>query len=274
MLSKEFRYQKKKVERDALLLAKRVRQRWTGRSSTGQPKQVIFVAGVQRSGTNMMMDVIERSFATDVYHESDPRAFTRYEMHSPQEIHRLVTDSPAPYVAIKSLCELQDLKALLDEFAPAKAVWMVRDYEDVVNSHLVLWHKTPQFLGQIVADRNSARWRGRGMSDQTHALVSRLYHPDISNASASALFWYFRNVLFFEQHLDQDDRVQPMRYEMLVTDPQRQFARLFDWFGLDYTRRISSKVFASSVRKQPPPEIEPAIRDLCDELTARFNALF
>jgi hypothetical protein len=173
-------------------------------------------------------------------------------------------------VVIKALCELQILRALLDEFEPAKAVWVIRDYEDVVNSHLVLWRKMPEKIGKIVANRDRAAWRGRGMSDDTLALVKSLYHSEISNASACALFWYFRNVLYFEQGLDKDPRVELVRYEDLVTQPNEKFSKLFEFLGIGYTPRVARKVFASSVRKKAPPTIEPAIQEICESLRARL----
>lgn len=262
-----------KASKRCWLLKKQMVQTLHSDHNKSATKQAVFVAGVQRSGTNMMMDVLEQSYDTDVYHETDNRAFEDYEMRPRTVIHRLVNTSKASVVVIKALCELHEVRQLLDEFAPAKGIWIVRDFADVVNSHLALWTSMPRNLGLIVKDRNAAGWRGRGMSDATHALVKKLYHPDMSNASACALFWYFRNILFFEQGLDRDERVSLMYYESLVTNPAEQFSRLLDFLGIQYSPRITSMVFATSVRKRSPRDIDPAIREICEALAARFNAL-
>ncbi|MBM3518374.1 MAG: sulfotransferase family protein [Alphaproteobacteria bacterium] len=213
--------------------------------------RVLFVAGAQRSGTKM--DILARSLQTDVYHESDPAAFADYQMRPLPVIRRLVGGSGAECVVIESLCELQDLKNLLDAFMPAKAIWMVRRYEGMINSHLRLFHGCPPRIAAIAVDRDGAGWRGRGMSDATHALVRTLCHPGLSDASAVALFWYFRNVLFFEQGLDRDPRVRAVRYERLVTAPGTYVERIFDFCDLTYTERVSRHVFASSISKHRPP---------------------
>jgi hypothetical protein len=193
----------------------------------------------------------------------------------PRDVIRgLVKASRASHVVFKALCELQELKKMFDDFAPAKGIWIIRNFEDVVNSHIAKWTGMPSEIAKIVKDRNAAGWRGRGMSDATHALVKKLYYPELSIASASALFWYFRNVLFFEQALDRDPRVLLIRYETMVTEPTRQFAALFDFLGLRYTSRVASAVFASSIRKSAPPEIAPRIREVCEGLTAKFDTLF
>jgi hypothetical protein len=77
---------------------------------------------------------------------------------------------------------------LLDEFTPAKSLWLVRDYNDVVNSHLRKWSGCSETLRRIIHDRNSAGCRGRGMSDATHAIVSQAYRSGLNDASAVALF--------------------------------------------------------------------------------------
>lgn len=261
----------KKVRRRTFLATKRMLQKTRSSGSPGD-KQVHFVAGVQRSGTNMMMNVLEQHLDTDVYHETDPRAFDHYEMRPPNEIRALVAASPARHVVIKALCELQSLSSLLDRFMPAKAAWIIRNVDDVVNSHLRLWTGMPESIRRIVEETETAGWRGRGLSPDTLETLRRHYHPGLSNASACALFWYLRNVLYFEQQLDTDPRVILVRYEDLVTEPHSKFHEIFSFFGLDYTPRIGRRVFASSVRKSTPPEIEAPVRRLCEDLDDRLKS--
>lgn len=261
-----------KLGREAAGLVKRAVQKLR-RLGGGAPKQVVFVAGVQRSGTNMMIDVLDRSLQTDVFSGSDPRAFENYALRQQAVLGALIEASDAPYVVFKALFELDALARLLDVFAPAKAVWIVRRYDDMVNSHLHKWSGCPSAIGQILEDRDSAGFRGRGMSEETRATVADVYHPDMTDASAVALFWWFRNRLFFEQAFDADTRVLPVRYESLVSDPQPEFRRVFAFVGVDFTPRVMRKVFASSIGKDAPPEIEPPVRALCDEMQARFDEL-
>lgn len=258
-----------RIERKVLVLAKQVRQRM--RATT--PRLHVLVAGMQRSGTNMLMDVLERSWDTDLYHETDVRAFDAYEMRPRPVIHALIERSPAPVFVIKALCELDQLKSLLDEFAPAKAVWMVRDYNDAVSSALVSFRNFAAQVERIATDRNADGWRGRGMSDETHALVRSLYTAQMNDVNAAALIWYFRNLLYFEQGLHQDPRVLLAHYENLVSAPQTAFPRIFNFLGLNYSPFVSRKVFASSIRRRSPPPIAEPVRALCEELSTRLHAV-
>lgn len=242
------------------------------RRPANQPAQIILVAGVQRSGTTMMMETLERSWQTDVYFRDAVAASDGYGSDAYMAMRAQAVRTPASHLIIKILRELHLAKSLLDDLAPARCVWCVRSVDDAVNSHLKLWSKMRAYLGRIVEDRDAAGWRGRGMSDATHEIVQRYYHPDMSSASAVALFWYFRHVLFFEQGLDRDARVRMLRYERLVTNPSKEFGDLFDFLGLTYTPEISRDVFATSIRRDPAPDISPAVRALCDDLMARFDA--
>lgn len=240
-------------------------------SAPRPPRGRVFVGGMQRSGTNLLMDVLERSFETDVFHEWDPRAFDNYRMREPAVIARLIAESRAPSFVIKALCELPRLPALMETFAPAKTVWIVRRYEDVVNSMLISFGNMAKQVRRIAGDRDSSGWLGEGMSDATHAVVRRLVHEEIDNASASALQWYFRNILFFELGFPHDARVLLVQYEQLVREPRREVERLFEFLGLDYSPRCVRRISARSVKRRPPPPIEPPVREVCDELWARFE---
>jgi len=221
----------------------------------------------------LLMNLLERSFQTDVYHESDPRAFDNYEMRPAEIIDRLIENSRAPVFVIKALCELQDLSALMARYAPSKTVWIVRRFDDVVNSMTASFRNFHKQLQRIVLDRHADGWRSRGMSDDTHALLTQLVHPEITEADGSALQWYFRNVLFFEQSFDADPRVLLLRYEDLVSDPEATVKRMFEHLSLPFSQRITRDVFATSVGKRPASALDRPIREACEALAARFQSV-
>lgn len=259
---------RERIEYRLMLGAKALRQRL----KPSRPQQVVFVAGMQRSGTNMLMDRIERSFETDVFHERDPRAFDNYQMRDLETIDRLVADSRAPHFVIKALCELDQLDALMQHFAPARTVWIVRDYRDAVRSALVSFGNFARQVARIAENRHVDDWRAGGMTEETHQLVRRLNHEGLSEASAAALIWYFRNLLFFQQGFDQDPRVHLVSYEALVQAPEAVCAGVFAFLGIPFSERITQGVFASSIRRKPVEGIEPAIASLCESLMSRFQA--
>lgn len=235
--------------------------------------QHVFVAGMQRSGTNLLMDVLDASADTQVFHETDPRAFERYEMRDLAVIQQLAQQCPAPVFVIKALCELDRIKLLMDTFTPAKTLWVVRDWRDSVNSAIKSFGNfVPQWKRLAHGDVND--WRGRGMSPATRELLAALYRPDASEAEGAAIMWIYRNALFFEQQLSADARVHVVFYENMVQHPMREVAAVYDFLGLPgFNAAIAGRIHARSVKHRSPPDIAPAVVALCDELLARFVAL-
>ena len=234
--------------------------------------QHVFVAGMQRSGTNLLMDVLDASAVTRVFHETDPRAFERYEMRDPAVIVQLAAKCPAPVFVIKALCELDRIPLLMDTFQPAKTLWMVRDWRDSVNSAIKSFGNfVPQWQRLMTGDAND--WRGRGMTPATRAVLAELYRPDASEAEGAAIMWYYRNIIFFEQ-LAADPRARVVFYEALVQHPMREVAAVYDFLALPgFNSGIAGRIHSRSVRHCSPPDIAPAVVALCDDLLARFRAL-
>ena len=109
------------------------------------------------------------------------------------------------------------------------------------------------------------------MTDETWELVRKHYHPELSIASANALFWYYRNQLFFDQHLEQEPRVCLVKYEEFAANPQIEVGRMVQFLGISATRAMSDHIRGNSVKRAPVGEIEPRIRRLCDEMLERLE---
>jgi hypothetical protein len=262
---------RERVERKLYRAHKKVRQRFR----QGLPRTHVFVAGMQRSGTNMLMEVLEWNPYTDVYHETDRRAFDEnYLMRQPAVIRGLAETSHAPFFIIKSLCELDRLHSLLNDFSPAKAVWIVRDYQDSTNSAVRSFANFVPQMRRLAADKNADLWRGHGMSDATQALLRKVAELDPSELDGAAMMWFYRNVLFFEQNLQQDRRVAVLRYEDLVSEPQATLQRLCHFLGiLDCGPWMTRYIHDASIRKRQAPDLLPAVASACTELMGRFEAL-
>ncbi len=244
---------------------------WRLRPTPQKEKRHLFVAGVQRSGTNMLMDILEKSWVTDTYHERDPRAFDNYQMRELSVIESLEQHSPMPLFVIKALFELQDLPHLMAHFTPAKTVWIVRDYYDTVNSTL------RSFRRNLVARINRAvqpeteEWLGAGMSEATRERLQPLVHPDMREEDAAAIQWYFRNMLFFEKGFDRNPDVLAISYENLVTTPKTEIGRLCHFIDISNAPRLSQDIFSSSVGKREKPALTPEVEALCGELKQHFQ---
>jgi hypothetical protein len=233
--------------------------RWCGRDPARRP---VFSSGVHRSGTNMMMEILEWSPATEVFREGDRCAFEQFMMRSEPEIAGLIDRSSADQVVGKALHEAEHLADFLTRWPTARVIWMFRDWRDVVNSSLARWPGRRNGVDRIVAGRDTAGWRGRGMTAATRRQLAQLYRPDLDDASANALFWIFRNQLLFDQGLKHDERVLLIDYDDWLRDPTSRMDTLATFLGMSATARQLEIADGGKVRRKPPPAVAPEIAAL------------
>lgn len=233
-------------------------------------RSVVFVAGQQRSGTNMLMDVLDRHWRTDVYHETDTRAFERYQMRDIATIRELVDRSRASHVVIKALCELQRLRDLLDAFPSSRAIWLVRHYHDVSESMARQFSTTADVLKSMRVNPSTGGWRGERMAESVRMLMNDCITDDTDEVSAAAFQWFMRNRLYFDQDLREDRRVRIVFYEDLVTRPEATFEAVAAFLGIGFRPSLIADVSAGSVDKADKPPIEPRIEALCRQLLERL----
>lgn len=259
------------LERKAWLAWKRLTQ---GAAPFQGEKKCILIPGMQRSGSKLLVRVFEWSRLTDCYPEVDKRAFDFYQMRNTDRIRYLIKQSPAEFFVIKSLCESDQTRILMDYFAPAQAIWIWRDFRDCVNSCIRNFGGFSARAQAISENRLMAGWRGRGMSDETWELLKRFSHPGMNEATGAALQWYYRNVLFFEQALQEDSRVTTVRYEDMVSRPVETAQSIFSFAGMrDFSPWVVRKIHARSIKKNATPPIEQDVFKLCMGLQDRLMAL-
>lgn len=259
------------LRRKAFRRAKAVRQMLRPQSPYARPL-VAFVSGVHRSGTNMFMRLLDASHETTVYHETDPRAFECYAMRPPEVIQALIDRSRAKVVVVKGLHEAHRVSGLLARFEPARAFWIIRSFEGVINSSLHHWPGWRNKLDDIVRDRDAADWRGLGMTDETHALLRAHYRPELSVASATALFWLYRNQLFLDQRLDKDPRVFTIMYDEAVRAPAVVARRVASQLDIRSTLSME-RVARVQHTENLDLDIAADIRRLCEDMQDRLNAI-
>ena len=176
----------------------------------------------------------------------------------------------------KPLNDSQWIDRWLKAFPTARAIWLYRDYHDVAASAVRKWgsHQR-EVVKEIARGRlNQLGWRGERLSDETLAIVNRLYTDDLSDIAAAAIKWHVRNQLFFELGLDRIPRVLVVKYEELATEPARAFPRLFHALGTPYDSQFVANVFSSSVGRNREIELPPEVRRVCDQLLERLDRVY
>jgi hypothetical protein len=191
------------------------------------------------------MNVLGKSAECRIYDEGRSTvAFDFYRLRSHETVKRLIEKSDRPTVVFKPVLDSQHADRLLDLHPNAKAIWMYRDYRDVVNSSVKKWQGDQRDImyGIAVGIRRDPKHHqhaiGERMSDQTINLVKQLGNPGMSPEDGAALLWYVRNLIYFDLGLESDPRVLLVKYEDLVARPRQSFSRIFDFIGCHFDQKV------------------------------------
>ena len=110
------------------------------------------------------------------------------------------------------------------------------------------------------------------MTDETHSIVRAHYRPELSDASAAALFWYYRNRLFFDQRLERDPRVATVVYEEAIGTPHAVTQRIANFVNIKPTARMA-RIAKTQPTPHVPADVSPEIRELCTLMQQRLLEL-
>ena len=235
----------------------------------------VYVVGVQRSGTNMLVRGLETSPEFEVHNENDRRAFERFMLRPNEDIRRLIVASDHRYILFKPLCDSHRTVELLEEIdtpANGRAIWAYRSVDGRVRSALAKFGSNNlEVLREIAEGRGRDRWQARGISAETLDLIKSFDYSVMSPASAAALFWYVRNLLYFDLGLDKRADVMLSSYDMFIQEPEVSMRALCDFLGFDFTTSLVEHVEQRTPKAGGRVDLDPAIRARCDELTERLD---
>lgn len=240
-------------------------------------KVVAPVFACQRSGTSLMLRVFFWDKDNVVYREGsslsagDP---LRLRLDPLNEVAERIRHNRAPLVVLKPLVESQNAATFLEIFPEARAIWLYRNYRDVVASNL---RKFGERNGiddiRPIAKGDPDNWRSEKASDYTRSVIQTHFAEDMPVHDAAALFWFARNQLFFEQGLDNNPRVLLVRYRDFTSKPGETMRRVYAYLQRPYPGdRMLREVHSESVGKGSRVELSPEIERLCKDLWHKLDA--
>ena len=250
--------------------------RWRRTHAIAPAAIPVYVVGLQRSGTNMVVRGLEASPEFEVHNENSGRAFRRFRLLPDPEIRALVERSGHRYVLFKPLADSHRTAELLDGLgtqSPGRAIWVYRSVDGRVRSALAKFGSNNlAVLREIAAGRGEELWQRQGLSPELLELVGRFDYDRLTPESAAALFSYLRNALFFELGLDRREDVLPVHYDALVRDPETVMRTVCAFLDFPYDAKLSAHVAPRGERNPTPLVLDPEIRKLCSAMQSRLDA--
>jgi hypothetical protein len=257
---------------------KRGRRAWQhDHATTSGGSSLVYMLGVQRSGTNMLARTLEELPTFEVYYESDSRVFRRFLLRDPSVVAAELRRNRSPHVLVKALSDSHRAVELIEEARASgracKVIWLYRSYEARARSAVSKFGDINQRVMTAIAAGEGARvWQSQGLSARSLKSVRAAVAEGLDAPSGAALFWLVRNQLYFELGLDRRDDCLLVSYERLACDPVAELQRVCAFLGIKYESHMVSAIDVQRPGKGSSVAIAPSVRLACEELSLRLEA--
>lgn len=242
-----------------------------------QEPRVIFIFGCQRSGTTITQRLIELDPQVVSYGEGDAPYFYQWperanRLLDEEVIKVLLRSEKSPRVLLKPLYESQRAVELMSAFPRSQAVWVFRNYQDVIASHRSYYHhRDPRQYVESLLRQDSESWLGAHCSEELQALLKDLSDADLSVDDLYGLFWIARCELYWP--LRDDPRVCLLDYDRLRESPNEVVDQLYEFMELQRRPVYTRLVRTGKPGQHDDQQLNPLIRSFCEELLARLKAV-
>lgn len=234
----------------------------------------IFVVGLQRSGTNMLVRGLARAPEVEVHNENDHRVFSDFRLKSQDTVCATIHRSRHDFVLFKPLCDSHRTAELLalPTASPGRAIWVIRRVDDRVRSSVSKFGNSNLLALRTIADGSGlARWEAGGLSSESLSLLRELPLGNFSAESGSALMWCLRNEMFFSQALDRRPDVSLVSYDGFVAAPADVMSALCARLGFPYRPSLVEGVRSRGSADRGRLELDPRVRELCEAMQTRLD---
>ncbi|MGL4744651.1 MAG: hypothetical protein ACRCXL_09745 [Dermatophilaceae bacterium] len=269
------------VEEDRLDPRERVRTavrkaRWRrlhgNEPGTARP---VYVVGLQRSGTNMLLRGLDAAPEIDARGENDRVLFDRFRLRGSDVLADTVAVSRHQRVLLKPICDSHRIDRLLDDPAlpGGMALWVVRDVVQRARSEVAKFGPANLIaLRDIAAGRGELRWQGERLPESSVELVRSFDTDTMTPHTAAVVFWVVRNHLVFDLGLDQRPDVRVVSYDHFAAEPAATMRQICEFLEFPFDPALCAHVTPRATHGDTPLDIDPralaAARDLDTRLTS------
>jgi hypothetical protein len=252
--------------------ASRIGKKLLGFARGTPKKSPVLIAGLQRSGTTMLMNIFHLHPETDVFDEArESKAFFDFRIRSVDIVRQVIADSHFRFPCFKIIADSHILPAIMRGLPDAKVIWMYREYSANAASRLKKFPHATAAIRAVCEGRLGGGWFAEGVSTAIRRSLQGLDRSGFSDFDYACLVWWVRNQIFFDLGLATDPRVRLLRYETLVVDPRSTMNDLFRWLDMPSSGQSMRFVHAQSLFKRDLPSLDPQVETLCSGLQQRLD---
>ncbi|MEO0575363.1 MAG: sulfotransferase [Pseudomonadota bacterium] len=234
----------------------------------------VFVTGMQRSGTTMLMNTFQLHEHAQVHDEAaDSHVFDDYRIRDMQTLEKSIERSKYPFVCYKIISDSHILTDFLARFPTSRVLWAYRSATDNADSQLKKFPHATRAIKLVCEDKPGGGWFAEGCSEATVNTLRGLDRSAFSEFDYACLVWWARNILYFEGEHEHHPRVRLLQYEETARDPHAMMRSVQNWIGIPVSQGAARFVHARSVAKKDLPPLDEHVARLCSDLEARMNTL-
>lgn len=224
--------------------------------------------GAQRSGTSMLMDILELHPSTQVMTEvAQSPIYFDFRIRSIDVVDQCLRNARAPVVCFKPISDSHLASRFVEQFPQGRFVWIVRSYLDVAASSVKKFAHIDRAIRLVCKGEAGGGWFQEGVSEETVKILRALDHECLSVFDYACLVWWARNRIYVEQELNKYQNVTLVCYEKLLDGHLEhvfEFARLS--FDKQYARFVKRPGESAKY-----PFVSPQVADLCQKLQLQLK---
>lgn len=232
----------------------------------------VYVFGVQRSGTTMMIHCFNQLPDAEVLGEKS-KATVNIKLKSNDEIRAIINDSKHDFVVFKPLMESAKAPELLSLKSGSKALWVFRKVEDRASSAVERFgDHNLEVLTAISKGEMMDSWQAEGLTEENLKMIKSFDWSTVSPEDAAAVFWYIRNSLYFDLGFDKRKDIMPVAYEELVQRPEETLKRVCKFVGCEYVSGMAEIIHGKSLGKGGD-SLDKRVSDMCHPMYDRLDKM-
>jgi len=234
--------------------------------------KIIFILGCQRSGTTIIQQLVSMSPLVKYHGEGELPYFydadgeKSFRFKSTNDIEQYTDDEAYDFIALKPLYESHNIEQLLSDHEGSKAIWVFRNYNDVIKSHLNYYNFDAIDYIRPVFNLKIKSWINEYVPQNVSELLKQLSIDELSDADAYALFWLLRSSIYLNISESHKNKVLLINYEDLISMPEQQTSRLFNFLDIAKKSFFYKIIRSGIVKNSYNFKINPIIKIECDRI--------
>lgn len=234
--------------------------------------RAMFILGVQRSGTTILGSSLDQSLELEVHGEVS-KAMDNWRLRSPETIKKIIRTSRSNAVVFKPLTESHRALELMSFSPDAVICWMYRRPADRANSAVAKFGNTNlTYISAFSKAERMQSWQAQGLTEENLEILHSFDYNKMSPHNAAGIFWYIRNSLYFDQHLDEMKNVLPLAYEDLAIEPEKTMKGLCKLLGCNYSQSMHRDIHSQSVGLSPS-KLDDVVNNLCQPMYEKLHEI-